>query len=215
VTILYRCSSFSNLSGRESYKFLQSAGEKASVSPYLNLSDSIQRIFNRPMITKEHQSRFGPVGYARNPLYVANDIDTTFYEYGFHLLNKKDEFKDATEFRITCFELDCNATLGTLYDPSLEKNASKIINPSTDYSAAHKWFRNLRPEPDIIKYPSVRHPSPELPSSGINYAIYEKRSVLKAYVTDQLIMVLNKKKDEVTVYDLQFQERVSLLPKMK
>lgn len=138
----YRCSSGHHLAGpvRESSKFLSGPVERAMVAQYLSFPSPILEVFNRPAILPRYQSRFGPTGLKRNPLYVASDIDTTFYEFGFHLLNSG-AVQDQ-EIKITCFNLDV-LLQGIVEDPRNDPNAANILSGGTNYTAAHHWFNSL------------------------------------------------------------------------
>lgn len=212
MTQLFRCSGGHHLAGpaRESSKFLATVSERTLVTSFLSYPNPILEVFQRPPVTHSYQTRFGPPGLVKNPLYVASDTDTTFYEYGFHLLAATALRKQ--ELKITCFELDINLD-GVTSDPTGDVDANRILDRGTNYSSAHQWFAALSPAPEIVKYPSVRHPSANLPLTGMNFALYEKKS-LKAVVSQtQLLMKLDSKHMRFEVYDMGSTQVAQLSPR--
>jgi hypothetical protein len=212
MTQLFRCSGghHFNTPARESFKFLDNVIERAVVSSFLSFPSPIIEVFNRDPIPPQYQTRFGPPQYIRNPLYVASDIDTTFYEYGFHLL-ASNAF-DVEEIKITCFELDCTLT-GNISNPTKDPNSNAILSTSTNYSAAHTWLKSLGPQPDIVEYPSVRHPSGNPPTTGLNYALYNRTILRSINNQTQQLMKLNKSQGSFTVYDTLSTWMTTLTPR--
>lgn len=213
MTQLFRCSGghHFNTPSRESFKFLDNVVERATVSTYLSFPNPIVEVFNRGPVSPQYQTRFGPPQYPRNPLYVATDIDTTFYEYGFHLL-ASNAF-DEEELKITCFELDCNL-IGNIPNPSQDPNSTSILSTSTNYSAAHSWLNALNPQPDIVVYPSVRHPSATPPTTGLNYALYYRTNLVAVTNQSQQLIKLNKAQVSFTVYDTLSTWMTTLTPRV-
>ena len=212
MTRLFRCSGghHFNTATRESFKFLDNVADRAAFLTYLSFPNPIAEVFKRGPILPQYQTRFGPPEYARNPLYVASDIDTTFYEYGFHLLASK--AFDGEELKITCFELNCEIT-GNISNPTNDQNSAEILGTTTNYFKAHSWLKNLSPSPDIIEYPSVRHPSAMPPISGMNYAIYNQANVVAVTNQSQQLIRLNQAQGEITVYDTLSSWMTRLIPR--
>jgi RES domain len=213
MTMLFRCSGghHFNTPARESFKFLDNVVERATISTYLSFPNPVLEVFKRGPIPPQFQTRFGPPGHTRNPLYVASDIDTTFYEYGFHLLAS--QAFDGEELKITCFELDCNLT-GNISNPANDPNSARILGTSTNYSAAHSWLKTMNPGPDIVEYPSVRHPSATPPASGMNYAIYNQINIIGITNQSQQLIRVNQAQGSITVYDTLSSWMTTLIPRV-
>lgn len=213
MTQLFRCSGghHFNTPSRESFKFLDNVVERAAISTFLSFPNPILEVFKRGPIPPQYQTRFGPPQFIKNPLYVASDIDTTFYEYGFHLLASR--AFDGEELKITCFELDCNL-VGNISNPRDDQNSAAILDTTTNYSAAHSWLKSLNPQPDIVKYPSVRHPSATPPTSGMNYAIYNQVNLVAVTNQSQQLIRTNQAQGSITVYDTLSSWMTTLIPRV-
>lgn len=213
MTRLFRCSGghHFNVPARESLKFLSDIGERASIIAYISFPSPILEVFDRGPIPFAYQTRFGPPFYQMNPLYVASDTDTTFYEYGFHLLASK-AFGDE-ELKLTCFELNCTLS-GNIANPTTHQNVAQILNTSIDYKVAQDWLKNLNPPPEIVSYPSVRHPSSNPPQTGMNYAIYRKDKIEQIINQSPFLIKLDNLNKSFAVYDTLSDWMVRLSPKV-
>lgn len=164
-------------------RFIKRVKDISSVVQLLGASDMIEDVFKRPLpIDKKFESRFAPAGFAKNVLYASEKKDTTYFEYGYHLLMAPDLLNRPIYANIYFLRL---VTQNQPLDVSQEVNKNNILS-RTSYSDSHSWIRqqNLNTL-DVVKYPNVRDPQP----GGFNFAIFNKTSInATAQAPETLIM---------------------------
>jgi hypothetical protein len=166
--ILYRTS---NSKRRNSLAFLANAGQQTALLAQLEKQSWIDEIFSRALpIPPQYPTRFGPPGFSKNVFYASERRETTFFEYGYHLL--KAESIQARGIAAICYEIQFQGKRKPI-DASFAKNQKAILSPKT-YAAAHEWISGQSPVPESVRYPSVREPA----EGGINFAIYEPSAVI-------------------------------------
>ncbi|MBL7545121.1 MAG: RES family NAD+ phosphorylase [Bdellovibrionaceae bacterium] len=165
-------------------RFIKRAKDISSVVQLLGASDMIDDIFKRPLpIDKRFESRFAPAGFMKNVLYASEKKDTTYYEYGYHLLKAPDLINKPIYVNTYFLRL---VTHNTLLDVSQAPDKDQILSRTT-YTPAHSWINQQDINTlDVVQYPNVRDPQP----GGINFAIFNKNSVnIIAQAPETLIML--------------------------
>lgn len=189
-------------------RFIKRAKDISSVIQFLGAQDIIDDIFKRPLpIDKKFESRFAPAGFMRNILYASEKKDTTYFEYGYHLLKSPDLLNKPIYATTYFLKLE---TPSKLLDVSLENNRNEILS-RTNYAPAHNWIKqqdiqNL----DVIKYPNVRDPKP----GGINFAIFNKTSI-RATTQAPETLIMTAKANNTLEVQLDDNSKMTITPFMQ
>ncbi len=164
-------------------RFIKRVKDISSVVQFLGSSETIEDVFKRPLpVDKKFESRFAPAGFMKNVLYASEKKDTTYFEYGYHLLRSPDLLNRPIYANIYFLKL---ITQNQPLDVSQETNKNRILS-RTSYADSHPWIQqqNLNTL-DVVKYPNVRDPQP----GGFNFAIFNKASIsATAQAPETLIM---------------------------
>jgi hypothetical protein len=184
---LFRCSVPKR---RNSSKFL-SLEETHAVGEVLEKTVWLDHFDRTGGITSEGETRFGPRGFPKWPLYSSEKHDTTYFEFSYWKLKEwQSEIGKPTKACLIVFDFNPQAKP---LDVQTEPDFLKIIDIA-NYGNAHKWITALGSIPESISYPSVRDINP----GGLNFAIYNGDTVSNVAMREEVTMtVLNK--DEVEV----------------